>query len=426
MHIPKTGGNSLINLLRNRFSRDQFYFTPNFTAYARKIRDISKDEDFYTHFKKIDLSKYCLFDSHLGWYFRSLFLPNEIETITFVRNPIDQFISMYKQFHIHKNAYILLSKRYLSFEEFIFDPTMQKYLFNPQAQHFCSEKHLIDLSIDQHLLEIVGGWVFDIPLSADKMKTLTFQRLEECALIGVTESYNESIMQFCKKFNWCPPKSIPKLNRSPKQHEIVNISNEAYNKVKNLTELDHELYEKALQIHSRNKSTRLRFIKFFLPSLLSPKKISLTNTTVIPTQNGFRFPFSHGIVGDGWHQSENIESSIFRWNANKKAFIFLPFKLSGNIFTITICVIHSLQKKPNKNLKIKINGYKVNLKGYQDPNTMKYIFKGNFTKKVFNKQRDLIKITFIVPKLVSPVDNTSKDNRKLGIAIEEISVNYLG
>lgn len=348
MHIPKTGGSSLSSFLERQFPSSAL--CPSHYLHSKPLLDWVQPEHIFENLSSTTIRQYDFFRGHLGWLPRTHFSDSEIETITFMRHPIEHLISVYNHINGSADDFKLSSNRWATFQEFVFDPLIENYLSNMQSQHFCADHYA--KSHNEAFSDIVGTWAFDINLPKNKQLTLALNRLEQCNFIGIQESYDASFEALCRQYNWLMPAKVPTLNIRKKHLTRENLSPIILNRIKQLTELDTELYKKAVEIaKAKNKKPFFSFKKPVYP----------------PLTDSVRFTFADKIIGEGWHHREIAGNDTFCWSISKSPNLIFFLKPNGS-YDIAIHILHSALNSLAE-INLLANNQSVNLT-YQDGNIL--------------------------------------------------------
>jgi len=204
MHIPKTGGQTLRGFIKKQYNFNETYRCP---FMEEKIVELSKDfrnslKFIYGHF---------LFGTHEHF-------PKKFTYISFMRDPVDRFISAY--YHILRHPTNRLHERVksLSLEEFIdSDDFNLQTEPNIQTRFFCGK--------DPMSLEIAK-------------KNIS----EHFSVVGITELFGESLFFMKKLFGWNNI-DYEKRNVGTNRPQKMKISKELIAKIKLKNQIDMELYQ---------------------------------------------------------------------------------------------------------------------------------------------------------------------------------------
>lgn len=203
MHIPKTGGQTLRGVIKKQYDLKETYRCP---FMEEKINELSKEfrnslRFIYGHF---------LFGTHE-------YFPKPFTYISFLRDPVDRFISAY--YHILRvptNRWHDKVKN-LTLEEFIdSDDFNLQTEPNVQTRFFCGKE----------------------PTSLEVAKR---NIAEHFSVVGITELFGESLFLMKNKFGW---RNIhyKKKNVGTNRPQMKKISKEILTKIALKNQLDMDLY----------------------------------------------------------------------------------------------------------------------------------------------------------------------------------------
>jgi hypothetical protein len=410
MHIPKTGGSSLWPFIGSQFKFADI--CPALYLYNKPpVAWITSEQVFEN---LLFPKEYSLYKGHLGWTPRNLFPPEAIKTITFLRDPLERMLSQYGHIGRDKIAFPKLSQRWKNFDDFIFDPLLERYLLNQQAQHFCADRCLRDrMPLD--LAEFVGIWAFDIDMTQTEMQRLSLERMHECDFVGITEHYDDSFKQLCMQYKWLPPRESARINVTPGRIKRADLSSQTLDRVRELNQLDVTLYQEATTLFADRTRTRVAFEEAIL------EKIVFDN---LPPQETVHFSFIDKIVGGGWHARETLDSGVVCWSSGILSTLVFCMKAKANHFIISFHVITSLLPKLHKKLALSVNARPVPLSCYRHPKENGLIFEGIFSTGGLADDMTVLELTFSVPKVLRPCDivPSNPDTRELGFACKSVTI----
>jgi len=240
LHIPKTGGTTLISLIDSYYNR--------------------KNEVLGIHAWKflipklpLDFSNYRFVRGHYGIGFYRL-LPKKPINITILREPTDLIISIYKMLQRQRAE----AERY-SIPQ---DKTISELITDPNILDI-KDTLTRWLGVDQDVLSLTKGMdlnqiadfqpeeheTFLSPdMSDDELLKVAKQRLSEFAWVGILERFEESVFLLHYQFGSKPIRNVVKKNVAPSDEKGDLITNEAMKKIEEWTKLDRELYKYGLEL----------------------------------------------------------------------------------------------------------------------------------------------------------------------------------
>jgi len=226
VHIPKTAGSSLIEILDKHFSSEEILplhsasSSKSFEAFPAK--QLEKIRLVHGHFP------YGPFDRGIYRYI----VKNPV-CITMLRDPIKRTISEYQ--HIlrrfeNRHHHAVLSEG-LSLFDFASDPRFSKNVVNRQTYMVAGRFYRLRRG-DHH-----AG------ISDETRLEMAKQRLEQFAFVGLTERFDESIQLLSYTFGWDLLDEMPRINVSPTPSRSDTISEESRKMILKQTYLDQQLYQ---------------------------------------------------------------------------------------------------------------------------------------------------------------------------------------
>jgi hypothetical protein len=226
MHIPKTGGLSLIQLLDTHFQPSEIF----------PLHSVSSWKELEA-FPPEQLVSYRLVRGHFrfGPYDRQIFryfCQNPL-ILTMLRDPVARTISAYRYVKRSKRARIHeeVVSRQMSLLDFATYPPYSSRIVNVQTL-------------------IVLGVVSGAPNRPDDPNTLSDeatlalakQKLESFAFFGLTERFEESVRLLHFTFGWPMAEKVPSENVSPVPSARTSIDAAALAAIERKTHLDVDLY----------------------------------------------------------------------------------------------------------------------------------------------------------------------------------------
>jgi len=223
IHIPKTAGSSFRSMLYKQFPQGVIY--PN-------LKDIKANKGSYPHRKPAiealeSERKIQFLMGHYPFAISKKF-PKPPKCIVFLRDPVERAIS--NLYHLQHN--------------------------NPHFKNVPARTIIEGATsqINNIHVRFMGDWRFrpyklftaETEFGA-KALIQAKKNLDTCAFIGFAEHFEESIAALQQKFNWKLGRTLKK-NKTKKRREP--ISDDLYEKLVELNQLDIELYQYAKEKYS--------------------------------------------------------------------------------------------------------------------------------------------------------------------------------
>lgn len=224
LHVPKAAGTSLFKVF------DEILGSEN----VNQVESINKGP------KQLDiLNKYKLIGGHFTYFDYLKFINDERYSITFLRNPIDRFLSQYYYFKnnvgdIKQPSVVNAKKMDLkSYIEYYSHEQIYGDVLNRQVWHFVGlQKPTIT---ENQILEIAK------------------ENLSKMNFVGIHESINDAIDLLCYDCNWPVLNNIPIVNVTNKKATYDDIDNYTLDRIKELNFLDFELYNYGIKLFNDKK-----------------------------------------------------------------------------------------------------------------------------------------------------------------------------
>jgi hypothetical protein len=397
MHLPKTGGTTLISLLDDHFATSEI--CPE--QIEEKFKLLS-----YT-----DLAGYRLIRGHFGYdLYKSL--PKKPIYLTMLRDPILRVISLYEFSKRNLNNDLISngledersikSNSYLDLTHFVRSEDNRLSVENNQTRYILANPYdPLEGLTDKEILEIAKKRIS-----------------EEFLFFGLLEKYDESLQLLTYTFGWPPIQSYQKKMVAPNINKIEGLPSEAITAIREKNQLDIELYNYASELfYARYQTMVQRLIKKSYIDNFSKWHMFEENTDV-------SISMDQSICGMGWYPRElNSEGIAFRWmGLEKEASIDVGLSKNSD-FTITIHILDSIHFQCLQNFKFLINGVVVPLR-FLDGDEYQGIYQGVIKSQIIELNPTYTRLLFQVAKTFIPkdMDPNNFDNRRLSIALQKISI----
>ncbi|MFZ5646008.1 MAG: Wzt carbohydrate-binding domain-containing protein [Bacillota bacterium] len=222
LHIPKTAGSSL-------------YVMFNELLGAENVRQVDDLRNFGP-LQAQRLKKYRLVGGHFIYPQRLLFEKDRY-SITFLRNPVDRFLSQYYFFRSN------------SFCEVAASHNLAQYI-----DHFKRQKCGGVMNV--HIWHLTGQ--IDTTLSMNDLLEMARENLSNVDFVGIREFFADSLDLLCYECKWPAVQEIPVENVTGERSKVQEIDENIIDRIKELNRYDMDLYEHCLGLFNLKKRNILR------------------------------------------------------------------------------------------------------------------------------------------------------------------------
>ncbi|NJP07586.1 MAG: sulfotransferase family 2 domain-containing protein, partial [Chloroflexaceae bacterium] len=181
VHITKTAGTSLINILRSQFPEQACTTLPLY-PYA-----LSVTHDVYQKMQHDRLLR-----SHMDYDTINKVIPRRPIFLTMIRDPLKRFISYYGR---EQKRSMFLGEKFEHFADFV--SRSLQFHHNMQTR------------------QLAGTTVHPDVLSPQDTLAIAQRRLDECAFVGITEQFDNSLRLLYYTFGWSPIEHYTSRNITP-------------------------------------------------------------------------------------------------------------------------------------------------------------------------------------------------------------------
>lgn len=232
LHIPKTAGTSLNNLIKSQFPKEKVY------PYATY-------HQVYTN-TKLNLDNFDIIAGHFTHsYIQNMIRP--VKIITMLRNPLSRVISAYNHFMrepVHNYEFNKFKK--CPIKDAI---NMYPWLFSDQqTKHLGWSENV--LKMPRYKIPIpfsIENWLeFRQNLNMEKIFQNACKNIDNMFLFGFTDRLEEFTKILFEKMEWNVPVEIPKSNIAKENQVQENEINErVIKRIEELNSYDNRLYQYA-------------------------------------------------------------------------------------------------------------------------------------------------------------------------------------
>lgn len=213
IHIPKTGGSSLIAAFRREYGSDLYHIAPN-----------RADPRGFANFLAIPKKQFRAIAGHVA-YGVDEFIAGEVNYATMLREPADRAVSDYR--YIRRRSGHPLHQHAMSLEiNDFFASRCAALTDNLQTRMIAGGLN-------------IGTQPFDRPVNEDDLQR-ALDNLQNFSVIGLTEKFDESLVLIAEKLNWTRPVVSFVTNQAPSAAQVQVDGG--------LVSLDQRLYDSATAI----------------------------------------------------------------------------------------------------------------------------------------------------------------------------------
>lgn len=229
LHIPKTGGSSLISFLEDQYDREDV--CP--AQVLDELFALPKDE----------VDRYRLFRGH-HWYGIESFVGRELTYISMLRDPVQRTISWYLHAMRHADTYRhqQMNDEGWSLLDFVQHEETNWDIVNTQTLFLAA-----DFDYDKLMQDPIGYGRAAVREYAARRHDRSLlerakKRLESFAFFGITERMRDSMNLLAYTMGFSPRFATPRLNTSSERPGMHELSLAELDAINELTALDQELY----------------------------------------------------------------------------------------------------------------------------------------------------------------------------------------
>ena len=221
VHIPKTAGTTMMEVLKQNYGQGYFRLKNE----GRRLKWQKKSDE-------VKNAVTCL-AGHFAYGIHE-HIPTECQYVTFLRNPVERILSLYYYVR-HKNHQLAPMLNQLTVGEFVESKTISD-TNNGMVRFLAGRSDIGQVS--------PNGSV-----TRDDL-VLAKRNLSQFTAVGFVETFNESLREFARLFQWENIRYVSKRINASRPSQ-TDLPNRTINVIKEYNTLDLELYEFAKELVGR-------------------------------------------------------------------------------------------------------------------------------------------------------------------------------
>jgi len=407
LHVPKTAGTSLRELLSTRFARtDILAFNRNDPPQVRSQKLATLDQYGFIHGHE----PYALID-----YFHC-----RPFVVTILRNPLERALSVFHYMRrqapdisnaLEKGqissarAYDYAASARLQLREFLrYEPlAASRHLGNIQTW-------LLTTTALNARFEYRDD--YNVSVSQSDLSRAK-EHLSLCDVVGLTERIRESVDLLSWSWQVRPFGEISTANRSNGREALSSLDPSTVAALMEFTSRDQELYNFACELFEE------RYRKMLRQPLLNRVSAESMNRYA---PGATVFTFDGPIPGDGWYAPERSGERWFSWTGPTRDSTIELASPQGREFYLTVGVLHVMKAESLSSIEVRLNCIELQLQVTAAEGG--FVLTADVAGTTVRPCGEINRITIRVPAVMRPCeqDSTADDSRLLGIAVHRVEL----
>ncbi|AFM43250.1 Sulfotransferase family [Desulfosporosinus acidiphilus SJ4] len=226
LHIPKTAGTSLFTFFRNILGEEQVY----------QVRDVNIGKQ-----RAEAIRSFAMVGGHLTYDQMQTYFEQERYRLTFLRQPLERFLSMYYFYRqteeVQRDLSVKMAKSMdlATYINWLLDSEEYKHLRNVQTWY------------------LTGGLTTKRSTSLAERLDLAKENLTSLDFVGITEDMSDSLDFLSLDCCWPLVERIPRNNVTASRPKIEEIDGQLVQRIQEISSLDMELYSYGLKLYKQKK-----------------------------------------------------------------------------------------------------------------------------------------------------------------------------
>ena len=401
VHLPKTAGTSVADLLGTRFS-------PASTLALRGMPDATVDALL------ADRGRYQFIHGHLPYDIRRSFTTTPF-MFTIVRNPIERAISAYSYLRQRstmaagepsvsqsRDTAVSLAGR-LSLADFARTDLAARHTGNRQVlmmseayhPHYFDRRTDTTAALTQHDLD------------------RACEHLAECDSFGLTEQLDTTVELLSYALGTELLGTVGRANATAGRTATDELDADTLDVLREHTQLDHALYRSASELLELRRRDMLR-------DLLSQRAASGSSAGRPPPTD---CTFDDAIPGDGWYAPERAGDGYMSWTGPAAtSWLGLSAPVHAGNIELEVRVVHALIHEQLHDVALLVNGHRLSPQVVALPDS--HQLSAPVPHWMLRPVGEPNRVEIVVPFVVRPCDvsATNLDSRSLGLAISRVAL----
>ena len=236
LHIPKTGGTALVNILESFYAPTEIFpYRLGWSEFVRKKPAADTELP----------QQYALYQGNFTCNLRKV-VRRRLRYLTVLRNPIERALSYYAAVMSDEDHFLHRRARQLkNFESYLHDPETRPTIANFQLRMIAFDVDPLEAAVtgsgDNLALErALETKPFD--LSEQQLLERAKTRLRSFCMVGISERYDDSISLMCELFEWPVPDLSVVRERKPSDSHQEHIDPVLLKQLQQANQADLALY----------------------------------------------------------------------------------------------------------------------------------------------------------------------------------------